>query len=491
MKDAIKGLKPAALWEHFYHISQIPRCSRHEERVRQYVLGVAERNGLTYRMDEVQNVVVKKPGTPGCENAPVVVLQSHLDMVCEKNKDTRHDFSKDPIQLVRKGDWLTANGTTLGADNGIGVAAALAVLESKEISHGPLEFLFTIDEETGLTGATHLGNDMLEGRILLNMDSEEDGDIYIGCAGGRDTELFLKRETEPVPAGYRLARVRVGGLQGGHSGLQIHTGLGNAIKLMGRFLQDHADTLQLRLMHIDGGSKHNAIPRECDALIALPATRWNELQKAAKAYEKIYQEELKGVDDGIFLQIQEEKNGAGEGVFTAELQDKLLNMLYAMPHGVMAMSHAVPGLVETSTNLAVIKTHDDRIGILTSQRSSVSTGLDSAVQTVCAVGRLAGGEVKQHNGYPAWQPNPDSHLLKMAQQIYRDLFGEDVHVKAIHAGLECGIIGDKFPGMDMISFGPTILGAHSPDERVQISTVEKFWKYLVAIIEHLAKEKQA
>lgn len=487
MENALAGLKPEALWEHFYQITRIPRCSKHEEKIREYVLGVAARNGLQVKTDAVNNIVVKKPATPGRENAPSVVLQSHLDMVCEKNKDTVHDFSKDPIKLLRDGDWITADGTTLGADNGIGVAAALAVMESKDIAHGPMEFLFTIDEETGLTGAIELGEDMLEGRILLNLDSEEDGDIYIGCAGGRDTELFLDLKTEPLPAGYKTVRLRVGGLQGGHSGLQIDTGLGNGIKLLGRILADNADQLSLRLMHIDGGSKHNAIPRECDAIVALPQENLADLKKLAAKYETVFKEELKGVDDGVFVQVEESGFDVPDGVFTPALQKSLLNMLYAMPHGVLAMSHAVPGLVETSTNLAVIKTYDDKIGILTSQRSSVASGLDNVVNMVRSVGTLADSAIKQHNGYPAWQPNPDSQLLHIAKDVYHDIFNGEVHVKAIHAGLECGLIGDKFPGMDMISFGPTILGAHSPDERVQISTVEKFWKYLVAIIEHLAK----
>lgn len=486
MKEAIEGLKPQELWNQFYEISQIPRCSRHEEKVREYVIGVAKRNGLEYKMDAAGSVVIKKPATPGYENAPTVVLQSHLDMVCEKNKDTEHDFSKDPIKLVRDGDWIKADGTTLGSDNGIGVAAALAVLESKSVKHGPLELLFTIDEETGLTGATELASDMLEGRILLNMDSEEDGAIYIGCAGGRDTEFFFKLETEPVPSGDQAVRIRVGGLQGGHSGLQINEGLGNAIKLLNRFLWDVAPKVNLCVAHIDGGSKHNAIPRECDAVAYLPADQVGVLKSHAADYQKIFKNEFALVDKDVFVQVETEGFDAPGSVFTTTLQDRLLNMMYAMPHGVLAMSHAVEGLVETSTNLAVVKTGDDNVAVLTSQRSSVPSGLDDVANMVAAVGKLAGTEIHQGNGYPAWQPNPDSPLLKTAKDVYKELYGKEPEVKAIHAGLECGIIGDKFPGMDMISFGPTILGAHSPDERVQISTVEKFWDFLTALLEHLA-----
>ena len=487
MKEAILKLKPQSLWDHFYEISQIPRCSKDETRVRQYVVEVAKRNGLSYRLDDAQNVVVKKPATPGREKAPVIVLQSHVDMVCEKNKDTEHDFSSDPIRLLKEGDWVRADGTTLGSDNGIGVAAALAVMESSDIEHGPLEFLFTMDEETGLTGATNLGNDVLEGRTLLNMDSEEDGAVYIGCAGGRDTELFYKLKTEAVPAGHKVVRVRVSGLQGGHSGLQIGEGLGNAIKLVTRFLWKTAPALGLRLAHIDGGSKHNAIPRECDAIVALPADKLAELKAEAKKFETVYQNELQLVDPGVTVRVDESGFDNPGKMFSTDLHERLLNVLHTIPHGVLGMSHAVEGLVETSTNLAVIKTGADAVSVLTSQRSSVNTALDNVVSIMAAAGELSGARIHHTNGYPAWQPNPDSPALKVAKKVHQKLFGAEPEVKAIHAGLECGIIGDKFPGMDMISFGPTILGAHSPDERVQVSTVEKFWDFLQAILKEAAK----
>ncbi|RMG68571.1 MAG: aminoacyl-histidine dipeptidase [Calditrichaeota bacterium] len=486
MKEAIAGLEPALLWEHFYQLSQIPRCSKHEEKARAYVIEVAQRNNLEYRTDSAGNVVVKKPATPGMENRPTVVLQSHLDMVCEKNKDTEHDFSRDPIRLKREGDWLTAEGTTLGADNGIGVAAALAVLESTSLKHGPLECLFTIDEETGLTGATMLDPNLLEGRMLLNLDSEEDGAIYIGCAGGRDTELLLALDTETAPAGMKAVRIRVGGLQGGHSGLNIHEGRGNAIKLLARFLWKQAPQLNLRVASIDGGSKHNAIPRECDAVVYLPSDQMDKLKAAAEAYSRIFKNEYRLIDPGVFLEVAETGFEAPSDVLTPELQKRTVNLLFALPHGVIAMSHAVPGLVETSTNLAVVHTEGSAIRIVTSQRSSVQSELDEIVDQVCATGELAMAEIQQGNGYPAWQPNPDSPLLKRAEKVYQDLFGTAPEVKAIHAGLECGIIGDKFPGMDMISFGPTISGAHSPDEKVQISTVEKFWKFLTTLLAEIA-----
>ncbi len=486
MKQAIEGLEPRLLWEHFYQLAQIPRCSKHEEKAREYVIAVAERNQMEYKTDAVGNVVVKVPATPGKENAPIVVLQSHLDMVCEKNKDVDHDFSKDPIELVRDGEWITANGTTLGADNGIGAAAMLAVMESKDVVHGPLELLFTIDEETGLTGASGLDDSMLEGRILLNLDSEEDGVIYIGCAGGRDTEFFLKRDSQAPTSGFVPVKVLVTGLQGGHSGLNIHEGRGNAIKLLTRMLWNLRETVDFQLAEIDGGNKHNAIPRECDAILFVNPNDVDTVKSVASQYEAIYQQEYQFVEKGIRIQVSTEGFDVPDAVVSKELRDNLLNMLYAMPHGVMAMSLAVPGLVETSTNLAVVKTTDTQISILTSQRSSVTSRLDEICEMVRAVGELVGADIRQGNGYPAWQPNPDSELLKVAKAVHQELFGKEPEVKAIHAGLETGIIGAKFPGMDMISFGPTIEGAHSPDERVHIPAVEKFWKFLTAILQQFA-----
>lgn len=486
MKEAIEGLKPQELWEHFYQISQIPRCSKEEDKIREHVIEIAKRNGLDYKLDQTQNVVVKKPATQGLENKPVVVLQSHLDMVCEKNKETEHDFSKDPIKLMRDNGWITAAGTTLGSDNGIGVAAALAVLESKTLKHGPLELLFTMDEETGLTGATELADDMLEGKMLINMDSEEDGAFYIGCAGGKDTGFTLNIEAENIPSGYKAARIRVGGLQGGHSGLNIHEGRGNAIKLLVRFLWKAAQQMDLHLASIDGGSKHNAIPRECDAIVYLSSSDLANLKKMAVQYDKDYKNEYHLVDPGVFVSIAEDGFNKPDKTFIKDFQRRVLNMIYTMPHGVLAMSQAVPGLVETSTNMAVVHIEGNKINMVTSQRSSVQSELIDMADMVCAVGQLAEAEIHQDNGYPAWQPNPESSLLKESVEVYKNLFGSEPEVKAIHAGLECGIIGDKFPGMDMISFGPTIMGAHSPDEKIEIKTVDKFWKLLEAILEKLA-----
>ncbi len=487
MESAIQGLEPPLLWDHFYRVSRIPRCSGNEQGARNYILEVAERNRLEHKVDRAGNVVIKKPATPGYEKRPVVVLQGHMDMVCEKHSSAQHDFSRDPIALRRQGDWLTADGTTLGSDNGIGVAAALAVLEDKNLEHGPIEALFTVSEETGLTGAREMASDMLHGRILVNMDSEEDGTLFIGCAGGRDTELFLELETEAPPPGYRAIQVRVGGLRGGHSGLNIHEGRGNAIKLLARFLWKQAPQLDLRQASINGGSKHNAIPRDCEALTYAPSQNLKRLKDAAAACGRDYRNEYSLIDPEVFLSFEEGGFSPPGRVLTVALQNRLLNLLYSMPHGVISMSQAVPGLVETSTNLAVVRTGDSRISLLISQRSSSHTRLTDISDMVSAVGRQAGAEVRQGSGYPPWTPSLDSPTLKGAQSIYRDLFGHEPEVKAIHAGLECAIIGDKFPGMDMISFGPTISGAHSPDERVQISTVRKFWDFLAAMLGGLAR----
>ncbi|UCF65360.1 MAG: aminoacyl-histidine dipeptidase [bacterium] len=486
MKEAIEGLQPKSLWEHFYEIAQIPRCSKEEEKVKDHIIQIAKRNNLSYKMDEVGNVVIQKPASPGLENKPTIVFQGHLDMVCEKNKGTEHDFAKDPIKLKRDGDWIKADGTTLGSDNGIGVAAALAVMEDKNLKHGPLEFLFTIDEETGLTGAQEISKDLLDGRILLNMDSEEDGAVYIGCAGGKDAELFLTLETEKVPAGFKAVLVRVSGLMGGHSGLNIHEGRGNAIKLLNRFLWKTLPQISGRLASIEGGNKHNAIPREAEAIIFIPQDKISELKEKAKTYDQYFKDEYKLSDSKVSLTIEETGFNVPQDMLSSKLHGKLLNLLYSLPHGVMAMSHAIPGLVETSTNLAVVSRKNSQIAILTSQRSSIGSALSEIHEMVLACGYQAGAEVHSGGGYPAWKPNPESPLLQRVKKVHKGLFNKEPEVKAIHAGLECGIIGDKFPGMDMISFGPTIMGAHSPDERVQISTVERFWQLVESLVKDIA-----
>lgn len=488
MNEILDGLIPAPLWSHFLKISAIPRCSGNEERVRAYVLDTAKRYGLESRMDPVGNLVVRVPASPGHEKAPAVVLQSHLDMVCEKEKDSAHDFTRDPIRLKKRGEWLAARGTTLGADNGIGAAAALAVMTDAKGVHGPLECLFTVDEETGLTGASGLAPDMLSGRILINLDTEEDGVLYIGCAGGADTQLILDLEMETLcDADGRCVRLHLGGLQGGHSGIDIHRQRGNAIKLLARFLwEQQAAGAPLRLVTVNGGTKHNAIPRDCEALAWVSREELVPLKAAAEKYTSRLAEQYASTDPQVHLDMADTEEPSPEAVFSAGFQDRVLSTLCGLPNGVISMSHVVPDLVETSTNLAVVKTGADRLRILTSQRSSAPFALEDVCTMVRAVGGLAGARVRRGEPYPAWKPNPDSALLKTARAVYRSVFNRDARVKAVHAGLECGIIGAKFSDMDMISFGPTIQGAHCPSERVQISTVARFWRFLTALLKALA-----
>lgn len=483
MSSVIEGLKPAKLWEQFYNVSQIPRGSGNEEAVGEYIISVAQKNNLEYKKDEFGNIVVKQPATPGYENKPTVIIQGHTDMVCEKNNDTVHDFEKDPIKLVCDGEWITADGTTLGADNAIGFCMGLAIMEDDSVEHPALEHLFTVDEETGLTGAENLSTDFVSGKIMLNIDSEEEGALYIGCAGGKHTILHRKIEWENTPTGMKVVKVKIGGLSGGHSGLNIDMGLGNSIKLISRFLVNVKEKIDIKLAAIDGGNKHNAIPREADAVIYISANDENTLKDLVKKFDAIFKDELKFVDKGVSLTIEDKEKT--DKVFTDAFCTDILNVLYSMPHGVQAMSHAVEGLVETSTNMAIVETKEDIIEMLTSQRSSVASSIEDIADKVKAVGELGGFEVEQGGGYPAWQPNPDSKVLKLAIDTYKEKAGKEPEVKAIHAGLECGIIGEKFPGMDMLSFGPTIEGAHSPDERVNIADVEKVWNFLLDLLKNV------
>ncbi len=480
MRSSIQGLQPQLLWEHFYQISQIPRGSGNEEAVGQYIISVAEKNGLEFQKDESGNIVVKCPASPGFENRPTVIIQGHTDMVCEKNNDTVHDFEKDPIKLVRDGEWLRADGTTLGSDNGIGVCAALAIMADPSIKHPPMEMLFTVDEETGLTGAENLKPGFLNGRIMLNLDSEEDGALYIGCAGGKHTILRRKIDWRDAPAGMQAFAVKIGGLKGGHSGLNIPDGLGNANKLLSRFLYALSGRISFKLAAFDGGNKHNAIPREAEALILLQPGDSDNLKKTASEFDAIFKNELSLTDDKVFLKTEE--TASPSKVFEDTLTADLLRTVYAMPHGVIAMSFAIEGLVETSTNMAIVETGENTLFMLTSQRSSVASSIDDIADKVKALGELGDFAVEQGGGYPAWQPNPDSPILKLAVDTYKSKYGNEPEVKAIHAGLECGIIAEKYPGMDMVSFGPTITGAHSPDERVKIADVAKMWDFLLELL---------
>ncbi len=485
MQENVAELDPRALWRHFADLTRIPRPSKNEEAAAAYVVEQARARGLEASRDAAGNVVVRVPATPGREKAPTVILQSHLDMVGEKNKDVAHDFDRDPIRARVDGEWVTATGTTLGADNGIGVAAALATLTDPAVKHGPLELLFTIDEETGLTGAARLEPSLLRGRTLLNLDSEEDGVIFVGCAGGRDTHLELRPEwTAPAPGSTGL-RIEIGGLRGGHSGLNIHEGRGNALKLVARILFTAAEQgVPFGLASVRGGSKHNAIPREAEALVAVSPDAKAKLEGIAACLVEGFRTELRGVDDG--LTFKAEPAALPDRVLAAAGRDALVRLLISLPHGLLAVSRDIPGLTETSNNVAVVDVADGRVRVVTSSRSSVASSLQGLLDTVRAAGELSGAAVETKDGYPGWQPNLASPALGVVREVYRKRWGKEPHVTAIHAGLECGLLGEKFPGLDMVSFGPQIEGAHSPDERVHVASVARFWDALKDVLERLS-----
>jgi len=486
--SAIKGLKPETLWQRFYEISQVPRPSKKEGKIVEHMKKLFGDLGVNFKEDKVGNLVASVKATPGYENTPTVVLQGHVDMVCEKNKTTNHDFDNDPIKLKREDGWIKADGTTLGSDNGIGVAAALAMITDKESIHGPLEVLLTIDEETGLTGANNLQPGFLTGKILLNLDSEEDGAFYVGCSGGLDTVAKFKLEFEDVPNGFESYNLLVTGLKGGHSGLDISQNRANAIKILARAFKELGE-IPFYISTIEGGSKRNAIPREAEANIFINKQDAAKVEKILKDFETKLINEFKVSDKG--LKIEFTKSGSSnKNVFLKSFQDKIINSLIALPHGVISMSQDIPDLVETSTNIATISTLKDELVIGTSQRSSVESAKKYVAQNVASVFELAEAKVESGDGYPGWKPNLDSNILKVSKNVYTELYGKEPEVKAIHAGLECGILGDKNPGMDMVSFGPTIEGAHSPDERVNIETVDKFYSLLKAILKKVADQSK-
>ncbi|KPJ68969.1 aminoacyl-histidine dipeptidase [candidate division WOR-1 bacterium DG_54_3] len=483
MSSIFEGLKPSLLWEHFEQILKIPHCSGNEEAFGNYIISVAERLNLGWKKDNVGNVVVEKKASPGNENAEGVILQGHLDMVGEKNSDVAHDFDKDPIEAETKGEWVQAKGTTLGSDNGIGVAASLAIMEDESLVHGPLEFLFTVDEETGLTGATKIGPGFLKGKKLLNLDSEDEGVFTIGCAGGADSEITLPIDRKKGSNG-ALYRLKLYGFRGGHSGIDINQGRGNAIKLLSRVLWQASKEFSFELISMEGGNKRNAIAREAWADLLLdPAQEQDFSAFIQKAFEKI-QFEYKAVEKDAAFSFEKSTEEAGEPL-SAESQQKFINLLFTLPHGVLAMHPEMKDLVETSTNMAIIHSHQDRAQIICSSRSSIASAIEATRNTIASLCELAGANVAQPEGYPGWTPDLQSPLLKTLKDVYQKTFQQEPEVGAVHAGLECGIIGEKFPGMDMISFGPTIENPHSPDERVHTGSVEKFWKFLTATLEEL------
>lgn len=477
----IENLEPKVLWKHFDEIRKIPRCSKHEDKIRQYIIDFAKKQGLKTRTDKTGNVVILKPASSGMEKKSTVILQGHMDMVCEKNSDIKFDFTKDPIELKRNGDILTANGTTLGADNGIGLAIALSLLEDKTLKHGPLEALFTIDEETGLTGAFALEPNMLTGKIMINLDSEDFGVVTVGCAGGGGSNIELFIKTQKVNGNMQSATVKVSGLRGGHSGVDIHEQRANAIKLLSRMLWKAQSNHKFYISEIKGGDKHNAIPREAFAKISFEKSEKNELVSTLKSEEKSIYGEIKPIDPNFKLEVKDDEKV--QTALTGDSQIKVLDLLYGLPHGVDKMSYDIPNLVETSTNLATISFNENKALIHLSTRSSIKTSLQDLRDRIHAVAQLSGAKVTEEQPYPGWKPNLDSKILKLSKKIFKDMYGNEPRVEAIHAGLECGIVGEKFPGMDMISIGPTIKYPHSPEEQVHISTVDKFYKYVLKILE--------
>ncbi|HBG56762.1 aminoacyl-histidine dipeptidase [Proteiniphilum sp. UBA1028] len=479
----IKDLQPSAIWGYFYDITQIPRPSKKEERILNYLLDFARKHNLEAKQDKAGNILITKPATKEKEGAPTVILQSHVDMVCEKNSNVMHDFDNDPIETIIDGDWVRANGTTLGADNGIGVAAQLAVLAADDIEHGKIEALFTVDEETGLTGAYALEKEFLTGNMLINLDTEEEGEIYIGCAGGKGTKAYFKHKEKDAPKKYFWFRITVKGLRGGHSGSDIDKGFGNANKILARFL--HSLTRKkygLVLSEIGGGNLHNAIPREAFALMGVKEKYKEEIRVKLNLFLTKIQNEYKDIEPNIDIHLESEQMPSK--VINKGTTEKLLLSLYACPHGVIGMSRDIEGLVETSTNLASVKmlpNHQIEVG--TSQRSSVESQKEYVVNMVSSVFELAGAKVVHSEGYPGWQPNTESALLQLAEKEYQALYNKKAKVKAIHAGLECGLFLEKYPNLDMISIGPDMTDVHSPDEKMKISSVGKFWDYLVRILE--------
>jgi len=477
MSNTLKDLEPQILWKHFSELCAIPRPSKKEGKAAEYVKEFAIAQGLDYTVDATGNVIIRKPATPGMEDRPGVVLQAHLDMVPQKNSDVHHDFEKDPIDAYIDGDWVKAKGTTLGADNGIGIAAALAALESKDIVHGPLEALFTVDEETGMTGANGLEAGLLQGPVFINLDSEEEGELYIGCAGGLNAESCFPYSSEPVESDVSAFELRLTGLKGGHSGLDINLGRGNANKLMNRFLWNATRKYGLRLSSINGGNMRNAIPRESFAVVTVPSANVDEFQKEVTLFLSAVSAELAGVESGLNFMAAPVECPAT--VMDQASQNKLLNLIYAIRNGAVRMIVDMPEVVETSTNLSIVKSNGQKVEIMCLLRSSVDSAKEALGNAIVATCELAGASTSLNGAYPGWKPNFDSPILKTMKDVYQKLYGKIPEVKVIHAGLECGIFGKNYPGMDYISFGPTIHHPHSPGEKVNIPSVAKFWDYLV------------
>ena len=484
MSTAVRKLSPKTLWKNFADLNAVPRASKKEEQVIAFAKAFGEQLGLKTIVDEVGNVIIKKPGTKGKKRATTVVMQSHLDMVHQKNADTKFDFSKEGIKMIVEDDWVKANGTTLGADNGIGVATIMAILESTDIPHPPIEALFTIDEETGMTGAMGLKGGLLKGKIMLNLDTEDDHELTIGCAGGIDVTATGNYSLKTLSKIRPTYRVSIKGLTGGHSGMDIHLGRGNANKMMNRFLYEAQRKADIRIHSIDGGSLRNAIPRESFADILVKVENEANLLKFTKAFGKILKKEYSITDKDFELII--EKSAPVNTMLGRGFQKRLLRSIYACPNGIYRMSPDIKDLVQTSNNLARVLVKDGKFEILCLTRSSVESEKMDEAHAIKSTFELMGAKVVMNGSYPGWTPNPKSTIVKLMSDLYREMFDGEPNVNACHAGLECGILGKNYPEMEMISFGPNIRGAHSPDEKAQISSVQKFWKYLLETLNRIS-----
>lgn len=482
----VKDLKPALIWQCFDEITKVPRPSCHEEQIRDFLLEFAKKHNIPAKTDKVGNVVMRKAATRGFENAPTVVLQAHMDMVAEKNSDVCHDFMKDPIQTYIDGDWVKAKGTTLGADNGIGMAACMAVMADDSLEHGPVEALFTVNEEIGLEGAQNLEEGMITGKMLVNLDSEDDGEIFVGCAGGVDTTAIFTYRRSFTPENFTYMRVSVSGLLGGHSGGDIHLGRANANKVIARFIWEASQKWNITVCSFEGGNLRNAIPREAYAVFGVHSDHKESVVRQLNKYAEVIRKEYAGVEPSMNLKIEAAERP--EYCIDSDTSLALVRAIYSAPHGVYSMSRDLEGLVETSTNLAAVKMlDDDKIRITTSQRSSVESRKVDMASQVEAHFQLAGAEVEHSDGYPGWAPNMNSPIMKISAEAYKELFGVEPAIKAIHAGLECGLFLAKYPELDMVSIGPTMTGVHSPDEQLNIPTVEKFWKHLSLMLRKVAE----
>ncbi len=481
-------LEPSVVWKHFEDICQVPRPSKREDKIIRFMLDFARKHDLEAKRDDIGNVLITKPATTGFENRKTVVLQSHMDMVCEKNKGVDIDFNTDPITPVIDGEWVKAKGTTLGADDGIGMAVQMALLATDEFDHPKLECLFTVDEETGLTGAFALKSGFFEGKILINLDSEDEGEIFIGCAGGIDTNARFTYKQKPASKNHVALKIEVEGLRGGHSGDEIHKDLGNANKIIARFLEQVYDDYKPRLSCFDGGNKRNAIPREAMALITIKGKYAGKLKKDFNTFADTVTKENGKREPNMKFTISDTE--MPDFVINKKVQKALIRSVYGCPHGVHTWSPDVEGMVETSTNLASVKfIEDDQIEVVTSQRSSLESGKKDIAGMVASVFKLAKAEVQHSDGYPGWAPNPDSEILRVSEKSYENLFNKKPVVRAIHAGLECGLFLEKYPYLDMISIGPTIKNAHTPDEKISIKTVQMWWKHTLDILKHIPENE--